>query len=141
MLDGETETETEAEGEDDALIVTLAVADAVGWAVLCAVTSTGLDGAVAGARYTPEKETVPTAALPPSTPLTSQFTPLFHVPDTDAVNCCDCPTGRLADPGDMVTETFEFPPWCPLFASAAGKHVSKKMTRLEAMRRWGIFIH
>jgi hypothetical protein len=45
VLAGETETETGA----GALIVTVALADAVDWATLCAVTVTWLEGTLPGA--------------------------------------------------------------------------------------------
>lgn len=106
VLAGETETETET-GE---LIVTVAFALAVDCATLCAVTVTELAGAAEGATYKPDGETVPTLEFPPSTPLTSQFSPVLLVPDTDPVNCWDCPVCRLAEPGVMFTEILE-PPW------------------------------
>ena len=88
VLAGETATETGT----GALIATVALAEAVDCTVLCAVTFTELDGAAAGAVYKPEEETVPTVELPPRTPFTSQINPVLLVPDTDPVNCCDCPT-------------------------------------------------
>ena len=83
--------------------VTAAFAELVGAKALCAVTATGPVGTLAGAVYNPLAEIVPTDELPPTTPPTSQFTPVFVVPDTLAVNCCDLPTCTLALPGDIVT--------------------------------------
>ena len=48
---------------------------------------------------------VPTVEFPPAMPDTSQFTAVFVVPETVAVNCCDRPTCTLALVGEMVTET------------------------------------
>jgi hypothetical protein len=49
------------------------------------VTTAG-EGTVIGAAYTPVAEIMPTAALPPATPLTLQFTTVFEDPLTVAVN-------------------------------------------------------
>src|SRR5437868_14583794 len=78
VLEGESETETEGV----AAIVTVALADALGWTELCAVTITEVDGTAVGAVYTPEEEIVPTVAFPPATPFTIQIRDLKRVPDT-----------------------------------------------------------
>ena len=74
-------------------IVTVASADFVGSAELTAATVTA-DGRedfdppdCFGAVYIPEEETVPTVEFPPATALTIQFTTVFDVPVTDALNC------------------------------------------------------
>jgi hypothetical protein len=111
------ETATEAV----AVIETVALADAVDCATLCAVTLTELEGTVAGAIYKPDEEIVPTVEFPPTTPFTSQLRPVLG-PVTDAVNCCDCPTCRAEEVGDMVTLIEPFPPrWFPFPADAADK--------------------
>ena len=69
--------------------VTVALAVLAEAKALCAVTVTmfvdGLDGAV----YKPAGEIVPTEEFPPAMPPTNQFTAVFVVPETVAVNCCD----------------------------------------------------
>ena len=55
--------------------------------------------------YRPEEDTVPTVAFPPEEPLTSQVTPVLLVPETEALNCCDCPTCRLSLVGEIETVT------------------------------------
>src|SRR5207248_10125710 len=69
-------------------MVTLALSLFVGSAMLVALTDTcaGL-GTWAGAVYRPEEEIVPTAAVPPATPFTSQVTFLLLVLVTVAVSC------------------------------------------------------
>jgi len=62
--------------------------------VLVAVTCTGLPGETEGAVNTPVEVTVPIVAFPPATPFTDQITVLYRVPETDAVNCCDCPVAN-----------------------------------------------
>ena len=90
-------------GEDR--IVTVASAELDDAAALCAVTVTGLGGALGGAVYKPVGDMVPTDEFPPATPATSQFTAVFLLPDTVAVNCCDRPTCTLAVFGEIATET------------------------------------
>jgi hypothetical protein len=63
--------ETDTEG---GMMETVALADAVDCAALCAVTLTGLDGTDAGAVYKPDEEIVPTVEFPVTVPFTSQFT-------------------------------------------------------------------
>jgi hypothetical protein len=69
----------------------IAVADAA----LCAVTLTVRDFPPAGAVYRPLVEIVPISLLPPSLPLSSQYTRVLVVPLTDAVNCLVCPNWML----------------------------------------------
>ena len=47
---------------------------------------------------------MPTVEFPPAVPFTIQVTAVLLVPDTDALNCCDWPTCRVAELGDTVTE-------------------------------------
>lgn len=70
------------------------------------MTETGLAGAAAGALYTPEEVTVPAAEVPPGVPFTSHVTAVLLVPETLALNCCDCPTCKVEELGEMETETF-----------------------------------
>jgi hypothetical protein len=86
-------------------IVTAALADCVEAMALCAVTTTGLVGTVAGALYKPIEEIVPTKEFPPAIPPTNQFTAVLVVPETVAVNCCERPTCTPALPGEIVTDT------------------------------------
>jgi hypothetical protein len=97
-LTGEIDTET-----DGRVIDTAALANADVSAVLCAVTVTELVGGDGGAVNMPEPEMVPTIEFPPRMPLTSQFTAVLLVPDTVAVNGCDCPTSTTALLGDIET--------------------------------------
>ena len=76
----------------------------VGSAALTAATVTVV-GPVAGAVYRPEAVIVPAVELPPAIPFTVQFTAVFDVPVTDAVNCCDWPVCIEADVGVIDTET------------------------------------
>ena len=48
---------------------------------------------------------VPTVALPPTTPFTLQFTAVFVVPVTVAVNCCVAPVTTVALVGLTLTAT------------------------------------
>ena len=82
---GEIFTATETTG---AVIVTVACPLAVELATLVAATVTDPpDGTVAGAVYNPAELIVPTVVLPPWTPFTDHVTPVFVVPETDALNC------------------------------------------------------
>ena|SRR5215467_3390179 len=83
----------------------VALADALGWAALCAVTTTAVAGMVLGAVYKPPAEIVPAADVPPKFPLTSQFTELLLAPETVAENCCALPSCRLVLVGVIETET------------------------------------
>ena len=83
----------------------VALADALGWAALCAVTTTVVGGIVLGAVYRPPAEIVPTVDVPPRFPLTSQFTELLLVPETVAENCCTVPSCRLVLVGVTETDT------------------------------------
>src|SRR5215813_3637858 len=83
----------------------VALADALGWAALCAVTTTAVVGIVLGAVYRPPAEIVPTVDVPPKFPLTSQFIELLLVPETVAENCCALPSCRLVLVGVTETET------------------------------------
>ena len=91
-------------------IVTLALADFEGSAVLVAVTATlGGDGATAGAVYVAESSPVaaiaPSDEFPPATPLTLQLTAELDVPApvTVALKFADPPGARLAELGAMLT--------------------------------------
>ena len=55
--------------------------------------------------YRPEEETIPTVEFPPEKPLTSHVTAVLLVPETDAVNCCDCPVCKLSLVGEIETVT------------------------------------
>jgi hypothetical protein len=83
----------------------LADAELVVVEMLWAVTLTAVVGTLAGAVYKPAPDTVPTVEFPPRIPETSQFTPVLLVPDTAALNCCDCPVCRLTFRGDIETAT------------------------------------
>jgi len=96
------ETET---GVGAGRIVTVALAELVEFAALCAVTVTRLVGTLDGAVYRPVDEMVPTDEFPPRMPPTNQFTAVFVVPETVAVTCCDRPTWTFALVGEMETET------------------------------------
>ena len=48
---------------------------------------------------------MPEVALPPTTPSTDHFTPVFVVPVTLAANCFVVPTVTTAEEGEMVTTT------------------------------------
>jgi hypothetical protein len=63
--------ETDTEG---GMMETVALADAVDCAALCAVTLTEQDGTDGGAVYKPNEEIVPTVEFPAGMPFTSQFT-------------------------------------------------------------------
>ncbi len=79
------ETET---CEDTGITVTLALADWFGSATLLAVTVTlRFDVTFVGAVYKPVELTTPVVELPPIIPSTNQFTAVFVVPVTVAVNC------------------------------------------------------
>ena len=79
--------------------VTVAVAAALVSATLVGVTTTvWLLEMVAGAVYKPEVESVPTDGF------IVHVTLVFDVPVTVAVNCCDWPPERLAEPGLTCTE-------------------------------------
>jgi hypothetical protein len=115
-LVGETPTETDGE------TVTLAWANLVVSAVLVAVIVTAPDGTAAGALYKPALEIVPTVEFPPATPLTLQFTAVFAVPPTVALNCFVWDTVTEALVGDTETETAGITvtlAWPDLVASAA----------------------
>jgi len=68
---------------------TVAVAEVAALNTLCAVTITDPLGTDEGAVYSPELDIEPVEAVPPTAPLTSQYTPVLLVPETVAVNCCD----------------------------------------------------
>src|SRR5437660_10381285 len=89
-------------------MVTLALSLFVGSAMLVALTDTcaGL-GTWAGAVYRPEEEIVPTVAVPPATPFTSQVTFLLLVLVTMAVNCCVWETDSDTAGGSTVMATSE----------------------------------
>ena len=74
-----------------------------GAAVLVARTVTvPPGGTAAGAWYRPVADTVPTAALPPATPLTDHATPASPF-STVAVSCAPVPMSRLAGAPEMAT--------------------------------------
>jgi hypothetical protein len=88
-------------------MVTLAVPEADNSAWLVAVIVTlGEEGSAAGAVYNPVESMVPTAESPPPVPFTAQFTAVFVVPVTVAVNCCCSPrkTDAVAGATETVTE-------------------------------------
>jgi len=80
------------------------LADASGFATLVAravtVHPTGGD---AGAVYLPVASMTPTAALPPTMPLTDQMTAVLSVPFTYAVRRRSPPMATLAEVGEIVT--------------------------------------
>jgi len=79
--------------------VTVALPDLVGSATLVAVTVTVCEVVtVDGAVYSPAVLRVPTAGL------NDQFTAVFVVPVTVAVNCCVCEAVRSAVAGETETE-------------------------------------
>lgn len=55
--------------------------------------------------YKPLVDTVPSVAVPPTTPLTLHVTDVFVVPLTAAVNCCVWETCTEAVVGESATET------------------------------------
>ena len=63
-----------------------------------------------GAVYKPEEEIVPLVEFPPIVPLTSQFTPVLFVPETDTLNCNDCPGCKVEEFGEIETFTDPFLP-------------------------------
>jgi hypothetical protein len=85
--------------------LTLADAELLAFALLCAVTTTAPDGTLVGAVYRPADVIVPRDEFPPKTPETNQVTELLLAPDTAALNCRDCPTSRLAFTGEIETDT------------------------------------
>src|SRR5665213_3272532 len=91
---------------------TEAIAATVGSAMLRARTETGfIAGTFMGAVYTAcpglaePAMIVPTVALPPAMPLTSQLTAVFNVPVTVAVNAMLLPSATTATLGEIVTVT------------------------------------
>lgn len=62
-----------------------------------------------GAVYSPDGEIVPVLEVPPLTPFTVQYTLVFVVPATVAVNCCVNPLGTVAAVGatDNVTRELD----------------------------------
>src|SRR5205823_15116809 len=102
-LVGEIETET---CEESGTTVTLALADWLESAALIAVTVTvWFDATVVGAVYRPVELTIPVIELPPITPSTNQFTAVFVVPVTVALNCWDCPACKLLVVGEIEIAT------------------------------------
>jgi len=72
------------------------------WETAVTVTVAGF-GTVLGAVYKPPVVIVPTVAFPPATPFTCQFTAIFVVPVTVAVNCCVWPGVKFTDAGETLT--------------------------------------
>src|SRR5262245_66654795 len=72
-----------------------------------AVTLTIVDAfTLAGGVYTPDEETVPTAAFPPAMPLTCQLTAVFAAFATYAANdCAGLPAWRVAVVGQAANIT------------------------------------
>jgi hypothetical protein len=66
------------------------------------------DGATVGALYKPDEEIVPVVELPPIFSLTSHLTALSLVPDTEALNCSECPTCKVEELGVIETLTDRF---------------------------------
>jgi hypothetical protein len=64
-------------------------------------------GSEAGAVYSPDPEIVPNVALPPATPLTSQFKLVLLAFFTSAVNCAVVPVETIAVVGEIVIEVVE----------------------------------
>jgi hypothetical protein len=62
-------------------------------------------GSVFGAVYKPDELMAPTAALPPATPFTCQFTDVFDDPVTVALKDCVAPARTLALGGATITVT------------------------------------
>jgi hypothetical protein len=91
-------------------IDTEALARAAVFATLCAVIVTVPDGSASGAVYRPDEEIVPVVELPPIVPLTSQLRLVLLVPETDALNCSDCPTCKVEELGEIETLTDPFLP-------------------------------
>src|SRR5438046_10540550 len=94
-------------------MVTLALSLFVGSAMLVALTDTcaGL-GTWAGAVYRPDEEIVPTVAVPPATPFTSQVTFLLLVLVTVSVNCWVWVTESETAGGSKDKATFELGSLC-----------------------------
>src|SRR5262245_21458133 len=89
-------------------IFAVTVALAAGLATLVArmVTLAGL-GMAAGAVYTPDADTVPTAAFPLGMPLTLQVTAVFAEPFTIALSCRTAAGATVTLAGARLTVTGE----------------------------------
>jgi hypothetical protein len=106
------------------VMVTAAVADDEGSAVLVAATLTVAgDGGSAGALYIAVvgllAAIVPIVELPPAIPFTLQVTPVSPLlaPETLTVNTCSPPVGTLAATGEIITPILggaEVVLWVPL---------------------------
>ena len=66
------------------------------------VTCAGV-GTLPGAVYNPVEEMLPQVAPLHPLPLTLQFTAVFELPVTVAVNCCCRPVTTVAEPGERFT--------------------------------------
>ncbi len=86
-------------------MVTLAAEDFVVSACETAETDTVEPGAIAGVVYRPVASIVPLVELPPAVPFTSQFTLVFVVPVTVALNCWVWPVNSIAEVGLICTLT------------------------------------
>lgn len=64
-------------------------------------------GTAFGAVYMPDELMVPTAALPPVTPLTCHVTEAFDDPETVALKDCVDPARTMALAGETVTVTLD----------------------------------
>jgi hypothetical protein len=79
------------------------------WETAVTTTVEGL-GSAFGAVYIPVVVIVPTVAFPPCTPATCQFTDVFVVPVTVALNGTVCPITTDVALGNTVTLIPAFPP-------------------------------
>jgi hypothetical protein len=133
-LVGETETETSPERA--AVTETAALAEALDCATLRAVTVMVPDGATGGALYKPDEEIIPVVELPPIFSLTSHLTALSPVPDTEALNCSDCPTPRVEELGEIETLTDPFVRGrIPLLPSPAAPPHAQKVRQIKRGNR------
>jgi hypothetical protein len=66
-----------------------------------------LVGTPPGAKYSPLVEMNPNCKLPPGVPFTDQWTAVFEVPLTAALNCCLPKLGILGVTGETTTVMFE----------------------------------
>ena len=128
---GETETEIAPVGA--AVTETAALAEALDCATLRAVMVMVPDGATVGALYKPEVEIVPVVELPPIFSLTSHLTPVSLVPDTEALNCSDCPTRRVEELGEI--ETLTNPLGIPLLPFLAAPPHAQKVMQIKRGNR------
>ena len=84
------------------LTVAVPLEEALATLVAPMVTLAGV-GMAEGAVYKPPAEIVPSAALPPASPFTLQFTAVFAELVTVALNCCIADGARVIAPGATLT--------------------------------------